>query len=192
MSLPQTLPVESEIFNPPTEDSLNIQEPPVETRDTFDPFKNDPQPLSMQKEPVINPLSHPTPLSSKPDLKQSEPNITQAPHASEAKPVKTLTPTKKQPDSKLLPAPVQQQPAKATPAVPEIAPLATTEVSQKKPLKSPASLQPAKETIPIKAEPTESAASLEEMNRDPSDAEVEELLQSLDAPTADLSLITEP
>jgi serine/threonine-protein kinase len=192
MSLPQTLPVESEIFNAPTEDSLNIQEPPVETRDTFDPFKNDPQPLSMQKEPVINPLSHPTPLSSKPDLKQSEPNITQAPHASEAKPVKTLTPTKKQPDSKLLPAPVQQQPAKATPAVPEIAPLATTEVSQKKPLKSPASLQPAKETIPIKTEPTESAASLEEMNRDPSDAEVEELLQSLDAPTADLSLITEP
>jgi hypothetical protein len=141
---------------------------------------------------VNNSLSHPTPLSSKPDLKPGEPNITQAPHTSEAKPVKALAPTKKQPDSNLSPAPVQQPPAKTTPAVPEIAPLATTQATKKEPLKSPASLQPAKETLPIKTESTESATSLEEMNRVPSEAEIEELLQSLDASTADFSSITEP
>ena len=87
----------------------------METIETVDRLKNDPQPLSMQKEPVIDPLSHPTPLSSKPGLKPSEPNITQPPHASEAKPVKALAPTKKQPDSNLSPAPVTQQPSKITP-----------------------------------------------------------------------------
>ena len=35
-------------------------------------------------------------------------------------------------------------------------------------------------------------ALIEEMNRDPSEAEIEELLKSLDAPTADLSSIIEP
>ena len=235
-SLPQTMPVERGISIAPPQDSLDIEEPPLETIETVDRIKTDPQPLSMQKEPVINPLSHPTPLSSKPDLKQSKPNITQVPHASEATPVKALIPMKKQPDSNLSPAPVQQQPVKATPAVPEIdplattqakpvkalaparkrpdsnlspvpaqqppakttpvvheiAPLATTQATKKEPLKSPASLQPAKETLPIQTESTESATSLEEMNRDPSEAEIEELLQSLDAPTADLSSITEP
>jgi hypothetical protein len=191
-SLPQTLPVESEISNVPPQDSLDIQEPPVETRETFDSFKNDPQPLGIQKEPAINPLAHPTPLSSKPDLKPGKPNITQAPHTSEANPVKALTPAKKQPDSNLSPVPVQQPPAKTTPVVPEIAPLATTQATKKEPLKSPASLQPAKETLPIQTESTESATSLEEMNRDPSEAEIEELLQSLDAPNGDLSSITEP
>lgn len=191
-SLEQTMPVERDISIAPPQDSLAIQEPLVETIETADRPKNDPQPFSMQKEPVINPLSHPTPLSSKPDLKPSEPNITQPPHASEAKPVKTLAPTKKQPDSNLSPAPVTQQPSKVTPAVAEIAPLATTKATKKEPLKNPASLQPTKEAIPIKTESTQSATSLEEMNQDPSDEKIKELLPSLDASTADLSSITEP
>jgi hypothetical protein len=186
------MPVESEISNVPPQDSLDIQEPPVETRETFDPFKNDPQPLSIQKEPVNNSLSHPTPLSSKPDLKPGEPNITQAPHTSEAKPAKALAPTKKQPDSNLSPAPVQQPPAKTTPVAPEIAPLATTQATKKEPLKIPASPQPTQETLPIKTESTQSETTLEDINSEPTDKEIEELLQSLDAPTADLSLITEP
>ena len=108
------------------------------------------------------------------------------------KPVKALAPTKKQPDSKLSPAPVKQQPAKITPSTSKIDPLATTEVTQKETLKSPVSLQPAKKTIPIKTESTQSSTSLEEMNRDPSEAGIEEILQSLDAPTDDLSSIIEP
>ncbi len=191
-SLPQTMPVESEISIVPFQDSADMQEPQVETIETFDGFKNDPQPLSMQKEPVINPPSHPTPLSSKPNLKSSESNITQPPHANEGTPVNTLAPTKKQPDSKLSPAPVTQQPSKISPVVPEIAPLATTKATKKEPIKNPASPQPNKEAIPIKTESTQSATSFEEMNRDPSDEEVKELLKSLDAPTADLSSITEP
>jgi len=190
-SLPQTMPVESEISIVPAQDSLNIQEPLLETIETVDGPKNDTQPLNMQKEPVIDPLSHPTPLSSKPDLKPSEPNITQTPHASEAKPVKALTPTKKEPDATLSPASVKQQSSKITPVVPEIAPLATTKATKKEPLKNPASPQPSKEAIPIKTESTQSATS-EEINRDLSDEELEELLQSLDGPTADSSSITEP
>jgi len=190
-SLPQTMPVESEISIVPAQDSLNIQEPLLETIETVDGPKNDTQPLNMQKEPVIDPLSHPTPLSSKPDLKPSEPNITQTPHASEAKPVKALTPTKKEPDVTLSPASVKQQSSKITPVVPEIAPLATTKATKKEPLKNPASPQPSKEAIPIKTESTQSATS-EEINRDLSDEELEELLQSLDGPTADSSSITEP
>ena len=190
-NLPQTMPEESEIPKAPGQDSLDIQEPMVETIETVVRPENDPQPLSMQKEPVIDPLAHPTPLSSKPDLKPSEPSITQPPHASETKPVKALAPTKNQPDVSLSPAPVQQQSSKITPVVPEIVPLATTKATQKKPLKNPASLQPTKEAIPSKTESTQSATS-EEINRDLSDEEVEELLQSPDAPTADLSSITEP
>jgi len=190
-SLPQTMPVESAISIAPAQDSLNIQEPLLETIETVDGPKNDTQPLNMQKEPVIDPLSHPTPLSSKPDLKPSEPNITQTPHASEAKPVKALTPTKKEPDATLSPASVKQQSSKITPVVPEIAPLATTKATKKEPLKNPASPQPSKEAIPIKTESTQSATS-EEINRDLSDEELEELLQSLDGPTADSSSITEP
>ena len=185
------MPVESEISIAPAQDSLNIQEPLLETIETVDGPKNDTQPLNMQKEPVIDPLSHPTPLSSKPDLKPSEPNITQTPHASEAKPVKALTPTKKEPDATLSPASVKQQSSKITPVVPEIAPLATTKATKKEPLKNPASPQPSKEAIPIKTESTQSATS-EEINRDLSDEELEELLQSLDGPTADSSSITEP
>jgi hypothetical protein len=191
-SLPQTMPVERDISNSPPQDSLDIEEPLLETIETVNRPKNDPQPLSMQKEPVINSLSQPTPLSSKPDLKPSEPNITQPPHASEDKPAKALAPTKNRPDSNLSPASVTQQPSKITPVVPEIAPLATTKATQKEPLKSPASPQPTKEAIPIKTESTQSATSLEEINRDLSDEEVEELLQALEVPTADLSSITEP
>jgi hypothetical protein len=73
-----------------------------------------------------------------------------------------------------------------------MAPLATTKATKKEPLKSPASPQSTEEAIPVKAESTQSGTSSEEMNREPSDAKFEELLQSLDAPTADLPLITEP
>jgi len=194
-SLPQKMPVEIGVSISPSQDSFDIQEPLVETIETFDRFKNDPQPLSIQKEPVIDPLAHSTPLSSQPDLKPSEPNITQSPHASEAKPVKALAPTKKQPDPNLSLDPVKKPPVEKTPAVSEIAPLATTKATKKEPLKDPTSLQPNKEAIPIKTEATQSATPLEEikeeMNRDLSDEEVEELLQSLDVPTADLSPITE-
>ena len=73
-----------------------------------------------------------------------------------------------------------------------MAPLATPNATEKGPLKSPPSLQSTQKAIPIKTESTQSATSSEEMNREPSEGEIEELLQSLDAPTADLSLITEP
>ena len=187
MNLPQTMPDKSEIPKAPGQDSLDIHEPLLETIETVDRPKNGPQPLSMQKEPVIDPLAHPTPISSKPSQKPSEPSITQPPHASE-----THAPTKNQPDASLSPAPVQQQSSKTTPVVPKIAPRATTTAPQKELLKSPASPQPTKEAIPVKTESTQSATSIEEMNRGPSDKEIEKLLQSLDAPTADLSSITEP
>ena len=108
-----------------------------------------------------------------------------------SKPAKALVPTKKQPDAALSLAPVPQQSSKTTPGAPEIAPLTTTKATKKEPLKSPASTQPSKEAVPIKTESTQSATS-EEINRDLSDEELEELLQSLDAPTADLPLIADP
>ncbi len=188
-SLPQTMPVERDIAIASPQDSLDIQEPLVETIETVDPPKNDPQPLSMQKEPGINPLSHQTPPSREFDIKPNQPNITRTPKAGQAQ---SLVPVKKQPDSNPSPAPVKQQPSTITPPVQEMAPLATTKATKKGPLKSPASPQSTEEAIPIKAESTQSATSSEEMNREPSDGEFEELLQSLDAPTADLPLITEP
>ncbi|MDH3769455.1 MAG: protein kinase [Nitrospirota bacterium] len=254
-SLPQTMPVESEISNAPGQDSLNIQEPLLETIETVDRPKNDPQPLSIPEETAIDSVSGPTPPSRKFDLKSNQLKITepppaieteqgkapvpttpqpqsnpspapakeqpvektpgvsgiaplpttkatkkapvqksnsQKPKARKGKQVQSFVPVKKQPGSNPSPAPVKQQPSKITPAVPEIAPLPTTKATKKGPLKSPASLQPTKEAIPIKTESTQPATSLEEMNRDPSDEKIEELLQSLDAPTADLSSITEP
>ena len=191
MNRPQTMPDESEIPKALGQDSLDIQEPLLETIETVDRPKNDPQSMSIQKEPEIDSLSHQTPLSSKPGLKPSEPSITQPTHARETKPVKALAPIKKQPDAALSPAPVPQQSSTTTPVVPEIAPLATTKATKKEPLKSPASTQPSKEDVPIKTESTQSATS-EEINRDLSDEELEELLQSLDPPTADLPLIADP
>jgi serine/threonine protein kinase len=190
-SLEQPMPVEREISIAPTQESLDIQEPLVETRETADRPKNDPKPLSMQKEPVSNPLANPIPFSSKAGLKPNAPPTTQPQQASEAKPINALVPTKKQPDFKPSPDPVKEQPSKITPAVPEIAPLETTTAIKKEPLKNPASQQPTNETIPIKTESTQSATS-EEMNQELSDEEIEELLQSLDAPTADRSSITKP
>ena len=188
-SLPQTMPGERDISIASPQDSLDIQEPLVETIETVDPPKNDPQPLSMQKEPGINPLSHQTPPSREFDIKPNQPNITRTPKAGQAQ---SLVPVKKQPDSNPSPAPVKPQPSTITPPVQEMAPLATTKATKKEPLKSPASPQSTEEAIPVKAESTQSGTSSEEMNREPSDAKFEELLQSLDAPTADLPLITEP
>ncbi len=125
-SLPQTMPGERDISIAPPQDSLDIQEPLVETIETVDPPKNDPQPLSMQKEPGINPLSHPTPPSREFDLKPNQPNITRTPKAGKAKQAQSLVPVKKQPDSNPSPAPVKPQPSTITPPVQEMAPLATT------------------------------------------------------------------
>jgi serine/threonine protein kinase len=191
-SLPQTMPVERDISIAPLQDSSDIPEPLEETIETVDHPKNDPEPLIMEKEPVINSLSQPTPLSSKPDLKPNVPNITPPLDSSEAKPVKALAPTKKQPDLNLSPAPAKQQSSKITPVAPEIPPLATTKATKKEPLKSPASPQPTQEAIPIKTESTQSETTLEDINSEPTDKEIDEILKSLDAPTADLSLITEP
>ena len=47
------MPVERGISIAPPQDSLDIEEPPLETIETVDRIKTDPQPLSMQKEPVI-------------------------------------------------------------------------------------------------------------------------------------------
>ena len=141
--------------------------------------------------PAVSEISPPS--SSKIAITEpAQKSSPQQPTGNKAKPSSTLVPTQKQPVSNQSMAPIEKHPSKVTPPASRITPPTTTKTIKKEPLKSPASLQLTKETIPSKMESTQPATSLEEMKGDPTDKEIEELLQSLDAPTTDLSLIAEP
>jgi serine/threonine protein kinase len=150
-------------------------------------------PAKVKPSTIIPAVSEISPSSSKIAItKPAQKSISQPPTANKAKPSPTLIPTQKQPASNQSMAPIEKHTSKVTPQASRITRPTTTKTIKKAPLKSPASLQPTKETIPSKMESTQPATSLEEMKGDTTDKEIEELLQSLDAPTADLSLIAEP
>ena len=124
-SLPQTMPVEGEIAISPTQDSLNIQEPQL---DTEEPTKNGPQSLTTLEEPTINSAE-----------KQPIPPIGKGPlQDSTSQKANTVQQTK-QPATNVSPASVKQQTPKRTLTIPQFTPLPTTNTPKKAPLQGFAS-----------------------------------------------------
>ena len=205
----QTLPVKQNSSNTPPQDILdtpkasepNIQQP-THTREA-QPNKAS---TRTKKQPIAPTSSTPVqqrPAKTDPVIPKIAPlpktQATKAPlQKSPAQPkVKNVTqaplvvPTEKQALSSPSPTPVQQQPTEPTPVVPE-APLATTNTIKNTPINSPASLKPTNETI---NQETKSAAASPASSDNPlevTDAEIEEILQSLDATKEDLSPIAAP
>ncbi len=115
------------------------------------------------------------------------------PKAENATPAPSVVPTQKPALSSPAPAPVQQQPTKTTPVVSEIAPLATTNTTKSIPTKKPVSVAvPANETIDKKKKSAVSIPTSIDTPLEATDAEIEEILQSLDAAKEDLSSIAAP
>jgi serine/threonine protein kinase len=188
--LPQAMPVERENSIASPQEPLNIQEPPLETDKLL---TSEPLPLIMEKEPVSHTPSPPTPLSRQSEKKPSHSNSTQPLQAGETERVKSLAPTKKQSDANPAPTPVQKEPSTIIPATSAVGPLPNRNKAKENELdQNPPPLDPTKEIVPMKVESDPTAASAKEMRPMPTDEEIEELLQSLDAPAADPSSIPEP
>ncbi len=89
-------------------------------------------------------------------------------------------------------APVKQQPTKATPVVPENIPLATPTTPKSKPLQIPTGAETGIETIDQEKKSAVTTPTSKDTPLEATDAEIEEILQSLDAAKEDLSSIATP
>ena len=142
-------------------------------------------PLIGENAPLISPKSTTT-KSGNLQKSPSQPNVENTTQAS------PVVPTQKPIISSPSPAPVQEQPTKITPGIPEKAPLATINTTKNTPTKNPESVLPGNETVDqgkksAVATPTGADTPLEA-----TDEEIEEILQSLDAAKEDLSSIATP
>lgn len=190
ISLPQAMPVESKISIASPQEPLNIQEPPLETDKIL---ASEPPPLNMQKESGSKALASPAPLPIQSEKKPSHSNSTQPPQAGQTERVESLAQTKKQSDSNPTLTSVQRQPSAITPTTSDITPLPNTNKANKNELaQNPQPLDPTNEIVPMKMESDPTAASADDMIPMPTDKEIEELLQSLDAPNDDFSPMPEP
>ena len=170
-SLPQTISVEGERSLVPAQDSMNV-----------------PGPLS---EIELAPMAEPTSLSPESSLQPDQSNSTEPPHFPKTKQGKALVPTKKQSDATPAPAPGKPQPAVSTSAGSKNTPLppkASKEISRQQPI----SFTPTKETIHPETESAQSFTRSKEIKDELTDEKIEELLQSFDAPAADVPSLTEP
>ena len=188
--LPQAMPVEREISIASPQEPLNIQEPPLETDKLL---TSEPPPLIMDKEPASHPPSPPTPLPGQSEKKPSHSNSTQPPQADETERVKSLAPTKKQPDANPALIPAQKESSTIPSATAQLAPLPNTNKAKENELdRNPQPLDPTNEIVPTTMESDPTAALSEDLKPMPTDKEIDELLQSLDTPTADSSSAPEP
>lgn len=199
LSAPTLLPTKSEL----QPDQTTITQTPKAGK-----AKQGKSPAPTQKQPGLDPslapATQPTskmapavpeivPSPSTKALKKTptQQPASQPPVAGKATPAPTRVPIQQPPTSNQSVAPMETHPSKGTPSVSRTIPLPTTKGTKEKPLKSPASLEPAND-ITQKNESASSAPLPRDITHEPTDKEMEELLQSLDVPTTDLSLIAEP
>ena len=179
--LPRTMAPESNIPKSPTQDSLGIPAPQSETNQLLE---SDAPALSTQKETVIDSSSSPTPLPQEPEKPLDPSNSIQTPSASKSESEKALSLRKTQPDSNQPASPIEKQSSGKTPTVSESTPESPTKAPKKEPLQESSTQEPTKETTNQKKESSSSAELSEDITRAPTDEEIEELLQALDAPVA--------
>ncbi len=113
------------------------------------------------------------------------------PKAENAPQAPSIIPAQKPALSSPSPAPLQQPPTKTTPVVPE-APLSTINTTKNTPINNPAALKPTNKTINQKTKSAAASPASSESPLEATDAEIEEILQSLDAAKEDLSSIATP
>ncbi len=155
----------------PTLSSAPIQQQPTKA-----------PPTVLENAPLLSPNSTESGNLQKSPAQPKAQNATQAP---------TVIPTEKPALSSPSPTPVQQQPIKTTPVVPE-GPLATTSTPRSKPTKNAVPALPANETLDQIKKTAASAPASSDSPVEATDAEIEEILQSLDAAKKDLSSIAAP
>jgi serine/threonine protein kinase len=187
--LQQVTHPEPEFSIVPAQNSLNIQQPPLETDELLN---HKPEPLNTPQATPVDPQSGSPLLPQESDLKSDQSSSTQTPNAKEIEKEKSLAPTKKHTESNQAPSPIEKQPSEIKPIVSGITLAPTTKVPEKEPLQHLPSLDPNQKAIDQETKPAPSAISSKDRNQEPTDEEIEELLQSLDAPAIDLSSITEP
>ena len=114
------------------------------------------------------------------------------PKTENAIPAPSVIPTKKPALSSPSPVPVQQQPTKTTPVIPKSAPQTTTNTTKNKSIKNRVSVVPANEMVDQEKKSAVAIPTSKNTLPEATDAEIEEILQSLDAAKEDLSSIATP
>mgnify|MGYP000191599064 CR=1 FL=1 len=187
-------PVQKLSVKPPSTNSQSQRQPGIpgkkqtKSNSAAVPIQQEPAqttPTSGENAPRLSPNSKTT----KSGNLQKSPS---QPKAENATPTPSIVPTQKPALSSPSVAPVQQQPTKAPPVVPESSPLATPTTPKSKPLLIPATTKTVIETIDQEKNSTVAIPTIKDTPLEATDAEIEEILQSLDAAKEDLSSIATP
>jgi len=136
------------------------------------------QDLMNSQEPILEkPIDRePDPIAplTTPELRPKQQKSPLVPQANQAEEGKALPPTTQRSEASLSPSPAKKLPSGIPQAAAERAPL------------------PTKEALPLEIESAQSSPSALEKNQEPTDQEIEKLLQDLEAPATDLPLPTTP
>ncbi len=187
-------PVQKSQTKPPSASNTSHQRPVLPVKKQTKPNVSS---APIQQEPApTTPTSGENPPRLSPNSKTTKSENLQKspsqPKAESVAPVPSVVPTQKRALSSPAVAPVQQQPTKATPIVPESNPLATPTKPKSKPTQIPTTTETVNETIDQKKKSTVAIPTLKDTAPEATDAEIEEILQSLDAAKEDLSSIAAP
>jgi serine/threonine protein kinase len=185
---PATMPPESQGYLLPPHDSLNFQNSQSGKSESLDSAS---PALETPKEIGTDASSLPTPLAPASDFLPDPSKGTQRLDPSIAEPINIYTPTKEQSDLSQ-PSVSSEKPSSAkNPPVSGGLSGSTTKVPNKELLQKPSSPHLSQKTTREKGVNPSLIQSKEDITREPTDKEIEELLQALEAPSTDGPLLTE-
>jgi len=189
-SLPQTMPpVEADISIPPVQNTPDLQEPQTSTDN---PPQTDPPTLIAPAPKAIAPSAKTTPLSQKSGVQPNKAADPTTLHTPKAEREATVVPTINPSASIQTSPPLEKQPAGIKPTVPAISPAPDPQTLKIAPGSDLAPQDQSQNPIRQQKVPAASPPLTEKIPQEPTDKEIEELLQALDAPVTDPPPLTAP
>ena len=181
MNSPKTMPIENEIPIDPAQEFLNIQDRQSETSNVIE---NKLPTLSTREESARDSSERPIQVPPESEKKLASPDSIPSPNANKSVSGNTMTSSKKQPVS-----PVKKPYSEIGTPVSGSTPVTNTKISEK-PLQPPPIQNPS--TGGQKNKSASSTPTATANTDEPTNKEIEELLESLDAPSTESPLPTAP
>ncbi len=188
-SLPQTMPVEADISITPVQNTPDPQKPQT---DTGNPPQNDPPTLIAPAAKTIAPSTNTTPLSQKFGVQPNQSTDPTTPHTPKAEQGTAIVPTMNPSASTQNPLPLEKQISEIKTTVSAISPVQPPQTLEIAPSPESAPQDQPQNPSSQKKEPAASAPLMDDMSQEPTDKEIEELLQALDASDLALPPLTAP
>lgn len=188
-SQPQTIPGESDTEITSAQDVLHLQESPTKT-DTLP--QNDPPTLIAPAAKTTAPSAGTTPLSQESEVRHNLSTTPLTPHTPNATQGTAVVPTMNPFAPNQHPLLLEKQTSDIKPTVSAISPVQDTHPLEKVSRTESAPQDQSQNRISQKKESAASGRLSENISRKPTDKEIEELLQTLDAPVTDLPPRTAP